>query len=59
MSLYQPAADFILLLLLISHVNSDYDRATLFRSNQNQQDFQFSVPGPTALLSATNLTVPL
>ena len=44
MSLYQPAADFILLLLLISHVNSDYDRAPLFRSNQNQQDFQCQGP---------------
>ena len=44
MSLYEPAADFILLLLLISHVNSDYDRAPLFRSNQNQQDFQCQGP---------------
>ena len=44
MSLYQPAADFILLLLLISHVNSDFDRAPLFRSNQNQQDFQCQGP---------------
>lgn len=44
MSLYQPAADFILLLLLVSHVNSDYDRAPLFRSNQNQQDFRCQGP---------------